>query len=162
MHIELSEQEYRNLLDVLHIADVVMSRHRREPDPRSELHRALLQKLYALAEGAGQARLIQRNGVGTFVPTADFEGQTLAHLLIDEFSDHLFWDELISRLAVRDAAREAGGMDRLNAMNDDERQAAEGPLRQRYIDEFSANGIANLALVERFATGPHTQVKTSD
>jgi hypothetical protein len=53
-------------------------------------------------------------------------------------------------------------MDRLNAMNDEERQTAEGPLRQRYIDEFSANGIANLAVVERFTAGPQAQVRTSD
>ncbi len=34
MNIEISAKEYRDLLDILHIADVVMSGHRREEDKR--------------------------------------------------------------------------------------------------------------------------------
>jgi hypothetical protein len=82
--------------------------------------------------------------------------------VIDEFGDHLFWDELISRLSVRDAAQIAGGIDRLNTMSDNDRQAVEGPIRQRYIEEFSANGVANLEVIERFSTGEGIPVKTSD
>jgi hypothetical protein len=58
MNIEISPKEYRDLLDILHIADVVMSGHRREEDKRTERHRALIQKLYALARGEGFDRLI--------------------------------------------------------------------------------------------------------
>ena len=61
MDIELSAKEYRDLLDILHIADVVLSGHRREPDKRSERHRALIQKLYALVGGEGLDRLISYN-----------------------------------------------------------------------------------------------------
>jgi len=53
MKIQLSTQEYRNLLDILHVADVVLSEYRREEDSRSARHRALIQKLYALAQGEG-------------------------------------------------------------------------------------------------------------
>jgi hypothetical protein len=53
MNIEISTNEYRDLLDILHIADVVMSGHRNEADRRTERHRALIQKLYALAQGEG-------------------------------------------------------------------------------------------------------------
>ncbi len=162
MNIELTAEEYRSLLDILHIADVVLTGHRREPDKRSERHIMLIQKLYALAREEGLDRLISRNGAGHSVPTAEFEEHTLAHTALNEFGDHLFWDELISRLSVRDAARNAGGLERLNAMNDSERQAAEGPLRQKYIEEFSRNGIANLAVIEGFSDIGKAQVKTSD
>jgi hypothetical protein len=40
MNIEISTKEYRDLLDILHIADVVMSGHRREENKRTALHRA--------------------------------------------------------------------------------------------------------------------------
>ena len=163
MNIEISTTEYRDLLDILHIADVVMSGHRREEDKRSLRHRELIQKLYALVVSEGLDRLISYNeSVHKYVPTAEFEQSTLAHTVIDEFGDHLFWDELISRLSVRDAAQIAGGIERINAMSDNDRQAVEGPIRQRYIEEFTTNDVANLEVIERFSIGGGIPVKTSD
>ncbi len=164
MNIEISSKEFRDLLDILHIADVVMSGHRREEDNRTARHRALIQKLYALARGEGLDQLISYNdGVNKYVPSGDFEQSTLAHMVIDEFGDHLFWDVLISRLSERDAAHSAGGSDRLNAMSDIDRQALEGPIRQRYIEEFTMNGVANLTLIEGFGgIGGGMPAKTSD
>ncbi len=163
MNIEISAKEYRDLLDILHIADAVMSGHRREEDKRTGRHRALIQKLYALARSEGLDRLIGYNeSVNKYVPTAEFEENTLAHVVIHEFGDHLFWDELINRLSVRDAAQIAGGLERLNAMSDRDRQVVEGPIRQRYIGEFATNDVANLAVIERFGIGGGIPVKTSD
>jgi hypothetical protein len=163
MNIELSAQEYRDLLDVLHIADVVMSGHRTEVDMRTVGHRALIQKLYALAREAGFDQLIaQSQGEKKYVPTEKFEHSSLAHGIIHEFGDHLFWDGLISRLTMRDAAMIAGGNERLASMSDSERQAVEGPLRQRYILEFSTNGVANLSVIEQFGLGEGMPVRTSD
>jgi len=163
MNIEISTKEYRDLLDILHIADVIMSGHRREEDKRTERHRALIQKLYALAGGAGFEGFINYSkSVNKYVPTADFEQGTLAHTVIDEFGDHYFWDELISRLTTRDAARLAAGIERLNAMSDSDRQQVEGPIRQQYVEEFAANGVANLAVIEPFGIGKGIPIKTSD
>ena len=163
MNITISTDEYRDLLDILHIAEVVMSGHRRGEDKRTERHRALIQKLYALAQGEGLGRLISYNeNVRKHVPTDDFEKSALAHVLVGEFGDHLFWDELISRLSVRDAAQAAGGIDRLNAMSDSDRQALEGSIRQRYIEEFSAHSVANLTVIEQFSAGGGIPVETSD
>ena len=163
MNIEFSAHEYRDLLDILHIADVILSGHRREPDRRSERHRALIQKLYGLAQGEGLDRLMRHDArENVYAPTPEFEESTLAHVLIDEFGDHLFWDELISKMSVRDAAHAAGGLDRLNALNEHDRQAAEGPIRQGYIEEFSRNGISNLAVIDRFDIGGIERVRTSD
>lgn len=163
MNIEISTKEYRDLLDILHIADVVLSGHRREEDKRTQRHRALVQKLYARAQGEGLDRLFSHDAsVNKYVPTEDFEQSTLAHVLLHEFGDHLFWDELINRLSVRDAARIAGGIERLSAMNDSDRGHVEGTIRQRYLEEFSMNGVANLSVIERFGTSGVTPVETSD
>lgn len=163
MNIEISAKEYRDLLDILHIADVVMSGHRREEDKRSDSHRALIQKIYALARGEGLDQLIRHNkSVQKHVPTEEFEETSLTHAVIDEFGEHLFWDELISRLSARDVAQIVGGIDHLSAIGDSERQAVEGPIRQRYIEEFSTNGVANLEVIERFSIGEGIPVKTSD
>ena len=163
MNIEISAKEYRDLLDILHIADVVMTGHRREEDKRTERHRALIQKLYALAQGEDLERLISyKENAKKFVTTGDFEQSSLAHAVIDEFGDHLFWDELISRLTERDAAQLGGGTSRLNVTSESDRQHAEGHIRQRYIEEFAKNGVANLEVIERFGTGVGLPVKTSD
>jgi hypothetical protein len=163
MKTELTAEEYLVLLDVLHIADVVLSGHRREEDQRSQPHRALIQKLYGLARGEGLDRLMDYDeSHKKYVPTGEYEEHSLAHAVLDEFSDHLFWDELISRLAARDAALIAGGMENLNTMSDSDREAVEGPIRQRYIAEFTANSIRNLEVVERFGMAGGMPVKTSD
>jgi hypothetical protein len=163
MKIELTAQDYLDLLDILHIADVIMSGHRREEDSRSSRHRALVQKLYGLSRGEGFERLMGYDeSAKRHIPTVEFEENSVAHTLIDEFGSHLFWDELINKLSERDAAQQAGGMENLAAMSDSERQDLEGPIRQRYIEEFSENGIANLAVVQRFAGGGAMPVKTSD
>ncbi len=163
MNIDLSNNEYRDLLDILHISDVILSGHRKEKDMRSMRHRALIQKLYAFARGEGLDQLINYNEQAqAYLPTAEFEEKSMAHAVLDEFGDHLFWDELIGRLSLRDAVQLAGGIDRLNALSESERQVAEGPIRQRYIQEFSTNGVANLEIVERFSVGGNTQVRTSD
>ena len=154
MNLEISTKEYRDLLAILHIADVVVSGHRRKEDTRSVRHRALIQKLYAFAQREGLDQLIGYNeSENKYVLSGDFEQSTPVHAVIDEFEDRLFWDELISRLSVRDAAQVAGGMDRLNAMSDSDRQAVEEPIRQRYLQEFSANGVASLAVIEQFSLG---------
>jgi hypothetical protein len=54
---------------------------------------------------------------------------------------------------MRNAALNAGGIERLNAMSDSDRQAAEGPIRQRYIEEFATNDVASLEVIERFSIG---------
>jgi hypothetical protein len=163
MKIELSPKEYRDLLDILHIADVILSGHRREKDLRSRPHRLLIQKLYALAPGEGLERLIGRNETANrYIPTQEFEENSVSHVLIDEFGDHLFWDQLINRLSLRDAAQVAGGLDRLNAMSESDRQELEGPIRQRYVQEFTTNGVVSLEIVERFSLGVGKQIRTSD
>ena len=163
MNIELSTKEYRDLLDILHIADVVLSGHRREKDLRSKQHLELIHKLYALAQGEGLERLIGYNErVNAYLPTAEFEESSLAHVALDEFGDHLFWDQLIGRLAARDAAQIAGGTERLNTLSESDRQALEGPIRRRYVQEFATNGVASLEVVERFGIGEGPQLRTSD
>jgi hypothetical protein len=163
MNLEISKQEYRDLLDILHIAEVIMSGHHGEEDMRSQPHRAFIQKLYAFAQGEGLDKLISYDEIlKQYGTTVEFEESSLAHPVIHEFGDHLFWDELISLLSVRDAAQIVGGIDSLNAMSDSDRQAVEGPIRQRYVEEFSKHGVANLAVIERFDVGGSVPIKTSD
>lgn len=83
--------------------------HIRSPERRGradQTAQCAYPKIYALAGGEGLDRLISYNErVSKHIPTDEYEKSNLAHVLIDEFGDHLFWDELIARLSVRDAAQ---------------------------------------------------------
>jgi hypothetical protein len=162
MKIEISAKEYRDLLDILHLAEAVMSAHRKEEDRRTEGHRVLIQKLYSLAAEKGLERLISYSqSLNRYLPTADFEENTLAHVLLREFGDHLFWDQLIARLTLRDVAQVAGGIERINAISESDRQHMEDDIRQRYVQEFATNGVANVEVIERFSSAG-MPAKTSD
>jgi hypothetical protein len=162
MNIEIDPTEYRDLLDILHLADVVMSGHRRTEDARTTRHRALIQKLYAQAKSSGLDGMMSFNeNLGTYIPTPDFEHTTVAHVALDDFAHHLFWDHLINRLTERDAVQVAGGADKLQAMDKSDRQRLEGAIRQRYTEEFGANDIANLRLIEPYGASG-LPVETSD
>jgi hypothetical protein len=163
MKIELTNAEYRSLLDILHIAEVIISGHRRQEDLRTTSHRKLLQALYARAAEAGFGNLFTYHAAEQkHHPTEEFENEALSHALIDEFVDHAFWDQLIARMTTRDAAVGAGGRERLLAMSESEREAIERPINDRYIREFTQNGIENLEVVDRFGTGPGMAIHTSD
>jgi hypothetical protein len=163
MNIEFDSAEYKDLLDILHIADVVISGHRKTEDTRTVRHRTLIQKLYGAVKSAGLDGMMSFNDeLGTYVPTPDFEHSTVAHIVLDEFANHLFWDHLINRLTERDAAQLAGGVDRLRAMDKSDRHRLESAIRQRYAEEFGANDIANLRLIEPSGAAGSVPIKTSD
>ncbi len=163
MNIELDAKEYRDLLDIVHIADVIMSGHERGENTRSERHRLLIQKLYALAKNAGFESLMQYDETAKkHVPSQDFERSTLAHVELNEFGEHLFWDHLINRLSQRDAAQLAGGLEQLSTMDEKDRHELFHAIQQRYAQEFGANDILHLRLVEPLETAAGIPVKTSD
>lgn len=163
MNLTISRQEYQDLLDLLHIADVVMTGHRKEEDPRTMQHRALIQKMYALANGEGLERLVAYDAsMRKYVLSMEFENNSLAHDVLGEFGDHLFWAQLISDLSIRDAAQTVGGIEQLNALSESDRQAVEGPIRLRYMEEFASHGVANLAVIEQFNSSGGVPIRTSD
>jgi hypothetical protein len=162
MQIEITKEEYRNLLDVLDMADWMMHAHKTEQDPSTERLDRIIQKFYALARDLGQSRLITYDtATKEFHPTRDFDSETESRRFIDEFTDDSFWDELIHRLTDRDLARRLGGYEQLDKLAMNERFSLEGPVIEHYANEFDANGVDRLEIVEHFGA-PHGTVTTSD
>ena len=59
MKIDLTRSEYRDLLDMLYIADWVLTAHREEEDPRTQRYRKLEQKYFAFAKAMKYENLIE-------------------------------------------------------------------------------------------------------
>lgn len=146
MNVSLTQREYRLLLDLLLSADWVIHGHRREEPAEAEPYRMLIQKFLSLAGEFGLEGLIEideeRN---QYRPTEQFEQNTAAWRLLDEYDDLVFWEELIVRLAERDIARMPGKSD-IEAMSGEEYDRLAQPLEEKYAGEFFEHGIDRLTL----------------
>jgi hypothetical protein len=163
MKIDITKEQYRDLLDLLYIAEWVLIAHKTEEDPRTRPYDKVIEKLYSHAAEAGYERLIERDpATRSHYTTREFEEASKAILFIDEFVDDSFWDELIIRLAERDAAQQGGGYDRFRLLSHDEQHALRAPLEDRYSEEFNSHGVDHVVVAHQFGIDLTTPVKTSD
>jgi len=162
MNMEITKEEYRNLLDLLLIAHGVLHAYEAEDNPVAERYEQTIQKIHFFAAAMGFQDLIQLDpDAGGYYPAPKFEETSEAGEVLDAFVDASFWDELIRRFSERDVARGLGGYELLGGLSMTERFALEAPVRSKYSEEFDQHGIERLEIVEH----PQTfamPVKTSD
>jgi hypothetical protein len=158
MKFELTRTEYRNLIDMLYIASWVLSAHHAEPDERVAPFDAVEQKLLSFAPKLGLSQWVEfHEDLGKFYTTRKFEDKSPAHTFINEYDDASFWDELVNRLAVRDAAKEAGGWDAYAAMSGLDRIRISGKYEDMYNEETQHDGLKRLQFVP-----PLSEIETAD
>jgi hypothetical protein len=163
MKIDITKEEYVDLLDLFHIANWVLVSHKTTVDPQVEKLEMIIQKFYAIADEIGRGDLIEYDPArGKYRPTKKLEETSRSMEFIDEFVDHSFWDELIVRFAERDAARQASGYDKLDLLGHEERHAFVDPFEERYAEEFNKRGIERLEIVDRFSGDASRPVATHD
>ena len=163
MKIDITKEEYRDLLDLLYMANWVLHAHKTKEDPRARPYDKVMQKIYSSARATGFGRLIEYDPHDRrYYPTREFEDTTKTEEFIDEFVDDSFWDELVYRLSERDAAHRLGGYAQFRLLSPEDRTALETPDRERYSEEFNKNGIDHLVIAEVFGMSAAKPVKTSD
>lgn len=151
MNVEITKEEYDKLLDLLYIADTVLTGHKTEADPRTAPYEKIVQKFHALAGEMGQAGKIEYDrDLGKYFPAAKLEEASEARKFLDEFADETFWHELIYRFTERDLERRIGGYEKLRSLRLEERFELETPIEEKYLEEFEEYGIERLEIVERF------------
>ncbi|HTG00598.1 MAG TPA: hypothetical protein VK654_08430 [Nitrospirota bacterium] len=163
MKIDITKDEYRNLLDVLFIADWVLHAFDTGNRARVKRYDMVVQKLYAYAAAFGFDRLIDvdRTSKKYFV-SQEFESTTDAWGLVDDFTNDIFWDELIHRLTERDIVRKVGGYDHIDKLPAQEYMDIETPLLERYSAEFDEAGLERLEIVGTFSPPPASRPETHD
>lgn len=82
---------------------------------------------------------------GNFYLDTDWVEQIEDRHILD-YDDHVFWDELIERLAQRDLAKSRGGIS--EEIDRDEDLMELRPLENRYRYEVEANGLDRLFIAE--------------
>ena len=135
MNIELSDKEFRRLLDLIYIGNWILNSTR--GDDRFEDYDLLQEKLFALSGKAGMPSLVQR-WHGHIFPSKAYEEGGI-HEAIADYEDAVFFDILAEELARRDMLEENVNQEDINEltarMND-------------YMDEFEKNGVDRLTVAE--------------
>ena len=128
MNIELTDKEFRRLLDLVYIGNWILN-STREKD-RFEDYDILQEKLFAQCAKNGMNALISR-WQGHIFPSPAYENGGI-HEAIADYEDAVFYDILAEELARRDL-----GLD-----NSDPEDATELTNRMdEYMAEFEKNGL---------------------
>ena len=98
MNIELSEKEFRRLLDMVYIGNWILNSTR--GDDRFEDYDQLQEKLFSLCPDHGMRALIQR-WHGHIFPSQAYEDGGI-HEAIADYEDGVFFNILAEELARRD------------------------------------------------------------
>ena len=133
MKIELTEKQYRRLLDLAFIGNWVLNSTR--GDDRIDDYDEVESVLFAQAPGLGMGAVTgYENGIA--VPSEAFENGGI-HEAIADYEDTVFFEILAEELARRDMAFEPIGPENLRELTD---------RMDEYIAEFEQNGMDHIVL----------------
>ena len=133
MNIDLTEKEFRRLLDMVYIGNWILNSTR--TTDRFEDYDLVQEKLFSLCAKNGMPSLVQ-TWHGHVFPSRAYEDGGI-HEAIADYEDAVFFDILAEELARRDMISDG--------LDDTDTEAL--ALRMdEYMSEFEKNGIANLRL----------------
>lgn len=131
MKLELSQKEFRRLLDMAYIGNWILNSYRNED--RIEDYDEVLERLFASAAALDMNALFKLED-GRFLPSDAFEKGGI-QAAIAEYEDVCFYDMLADSLARRDMELEGkSSVDSTELL---------GRIEE-YADEFDENGLMNL------------------
>ena len=148
MKIDITKQEYRNLLDLIYLGEWMLGANDSNNSGVGEGHAAVVQKIFSLAAEMGCATLIERSKEsGEFFPTREYDENTPVRDHIDAYDEECFWSQLIHRLTDRDLEVENKALGRTIESPEDYIRASH-PIEEKYAEEFRNNGLSRIELRE--------------
>ena len=133
MKIELTELEFRRLLDMAYIGNWILNSTRGKD--RFTDYDEVESRLFSYAAAHGMQALTEHNQ-GVAKPSAAFENGGI-HEAIAEYEDSVFFEILAEELARRDMDFEPIGPENYSELTS---------RIDEYIEEFEQNGIDNISL----------------
>ena len=128
MNIELSEKEFRRLLDLVYVGNWILNSAR--GDDRFEDYDQLQEKMFALAPEHGMKSLVQR-WHGHVFPSQAYEDGGI-HEAIADYEDAVFYNILAEELARRDLGLEDSDPEDFTELS---------ARMEEYLTEFDKNGL---------------------
>ncbi len=128
MKIELTDKEFRRLLDLVYIGNWILNSTR--GDDRFEDYDLLQEKLFALCPSSGMRSLVQL-WHGHIFPSRAYEDGGI-HEAIADYEDAVFYNILAEELARRDLGLEASDPEDFTELS---------ARMEEYLEEFDRNGL---------------------
>jgi hypothetical protein len=144
MEIKLTREQYEKLLELVYLGNWLINAYR--TDDYLEEYFGVVSHIFSQAGEAGlEEKVVKDEKKNKYLPSYDFEESMQD--FISEYDSFCFWEELINRLAERDAVREFGNIpvDKIDV--EEFLQKKENYLR-KYEKEVEENGIKRLELVK--------------
>ncbi|QEH68312.1 hypothetical protein QTL86_12485 [Cellulosilyticum sp. ST5] len=144
MKIECTKEEFKVLLDMVYAGNILINSMRSQEE-KIEEYANMEQFFLSKAKEYGLENIAEYDEeYSEYIPTREYEDEDF-NGYIDEYETRVFWEELIMRLARRDALNYAGDVDQ------DITKAAlkemQLKLEDKYEEEIEANGIMNLKVI---------------
>ena len=145
MQIKFTKNELEKLLELLSIADWVLTSQDVEEDERKDDYLKLLQRMYHEAYENGMTKEIEYDeDAKDYFLSEEWEEEAQVRDFIEEYEDASFWEELTFRLADRDIDRKMNGK---TPKNFEEHVAMFTKIQSKYEEEFEKNRLDNLEIV---------------
>jgi hypothetical protein len=140
MKIELTEHQYRKLVELVYLGNWLANAFKLSDEADQE-YKELEQLILSYSENFDMKSLIMYDEkLAKYFPTQEFD--KLVDPIIDQYDDYSFWENLSSKLALRDLFREIGPVSKLT----DQHMKRRFEIEERYELEFEKNGLKNLEL----------------
>ena len=133
MNIDLTEKEYRRLLDLVYIGNWILNSGR--GTDRFEDYDLLQEKLFSLCPHAGMRSLVQ-SWQGHIFPSQAYTDGGI-HEAIADYEDAVFFDILAEELARRDLGLETTEPEDYTELQN---------RMDEYLDEFDRNGLGAVSV----------------
>ncbi len=133
MNIELSEKEFRRLLDMVYIGNWILNSARGED--RFEDYDLLQEKLFGLCSKNGMSSLAT-HWMGHVFPSQAYEDGGI-HEAIADYEDAVFYTILAEELARRDLGLEDSDPEDYTELNN---------RMEEYLSEFDKNGLDTISI----------------
>ena len=128
MNIELTDKEFRRLLDMVYIGNWILNSAR--GSDRFEDYDEIEEKLFSLCPENGMRSLVQRYD-GHIYPSQAYEDGGI-HEAIADYEDAVFYNILAEELARRDLGLEDSDPENFDELTE---------RMESYLDEFEKNGL---------------------
>ncbi len=145
MNLELTEDEFKTLIDLVYAGNLLINGMRAKEE-RILPHSILEQKIFGLAKENGLENIVEFDEeYSEFMPTHLYESSEVSEW-INVYEDQVFYDELVVRLSRRDALNILGDED--PDMSKEQLNKLQLEFEDFYDEELEYNGITRLKIVE--------------
>ncbi len=150
MKLTLTQKEYARLLELTHLGMWVVTGYQGEETAAAKRYFDLDQKLLEWATEAGCADLVGRRDDGTLQPSPKLADDEKVRDIQSEFTNDVFWHELVARLADHDYSAEQAKRALAETPSVEPPPTPEERIKQledNYWDEFEKNDLANVIVL---------------